>query len=370
MATLIVKCTERCNAECAYCEVVRNHAGVPDMTIETLELVFRRIGEYLAAVPGDSVNFTWHGGEPLLLGAEYFRRAREFQECHCPGGRVFHSIQSNLTLLNEDRLEALRGLGISHLGTSFDPEPGVRGLGRHHNSAAYNRAFFRAARLLETRGMNWGYIYVVTKKSLRDPADVFFRLANLKPGQGFMMNPVLVAEDPTGELAITPAEYADFLGAVLPLWLEHRDRYGKVEPFAGIYSSVVEGRRQLFCAESGQCGRTHLNIDPTGEVSKCGRSSDLGIMSYGNLRDRSLVELYEESGRQLDGREPALVSGECAGCRLWGICHGGCPIDAFAAHGRFEARSGWCEARKRLIEEYFEPLTGCRVTLPPEKENG
>ena len=365
MATLIVKCTERCNAECAYCEVVRTHAGVPDMTDDTLALVFRRIEEYLRDRPDERLTFTWHGGEPLLLGADYFRRARELQDELCPttGRRVSHCIQSNLTLLTERHLEALRDLGITHLGTSFDPEPGVRGIARRKNSEAYNRAFFRAAGLIERNGCNWGYIYVVTKKSLRDPAAVFLRLANLKPGQGFMMNPVQVQDDPTGELAITPAEYADFLGAALPLWLAHRERYGRVEPFAGVYANLVEGRRELFCAESGQCGRTHLNLDPRGDVSKCGRSSDLGIMNYGNLLDRSLAELYERSGAELDSRPAALLAGECRGCRVWGICHGGCPIDAFAAHGRLDARSGWCEARRRFVTEYFVPLAGVRAEL-------
>jgi radical SAM protein with 4Fe4S-binding SPASM domain len=368
MATLIVKCTERCNAECAYCEVVRTHAGVPDMTDETLALVFRRIGEYLAAKPGDSVNFTWHGGEPLLLGADYFRRARELQEEFCPGAghRIGHCIQSNLTLLTDRHLEALRLLGINHLGTSFDPEPGIRGIAGRKNSTAYNRAFFRAAGLIERHGLNWGYIYVVTKKSLADPAGVFHRLANLKPGQGFMMNPVLVADDPTGELAITPIEYADFIGAVFPLWHAHRERYGRVEPFASLYAYVIEGRRELFCSESGFCGRTHLNIDPRGDVSKCGRSSDLGIMSFGNLRDASLDECLEQSKALLDGRGAALRAGDCAGCRLWAICHGGCPLDAFTASGRFDAKTGWCEAKRRFVFEYFEPVTGARVDLPDD----
>ncbi len=79
--------------------------------------------------------------------------------------------------------------------------------------------------------MSTGLIYVVTKKSLKDPLKVFHFLNNLKPGGGFNLNPVLIYGDDPHELAITPEEYVDFLGAIFPHWWEHQDRYASVQPF-------------------------------------------------------------------------------------------------------------------------------------------
>jgi uncharacterized protein len=363
MAILIVKCIERCNANCVYCEVVRSHVGIPDMSLEMLDTVFMRINEFLSENLNENVTFTWHGGEPLLLGVEYFARAHELQDRRCKNtqDRIQHLIQSNITLVNEAHISALKQLGINHIGSSYDSEPQVRGFGSHVDSIAYNRAFLRGTTILEQHNMSWGIIYVVTRKSLKDPLSVFLTLANLRPAHGFMMNPVVIDDESRQEIAISPREYADFLGETFSFWYAHRERYPKVEPFASLWETIVEKRMRLFCSESGNCHYTHLNIDPTGEVSQCGRSSDLHIMKWGNIEDSSIEELFSRSCDQLRGRLEHLKEGECKGCRLFPICHGGCPIDAYVSSGHFDRKTGWCEARKRFIYDYFEPITGIKV---------
>ena len=360
MASIIVKCIERCNAQCAYCDVEKSHAGVLDMSADTLRAVFYRIDEYLGRHREEKVTFIWHGGEPLLLGADYLSLAYDLQNELCPQtrDRIDHSIQSNLTVLNERHIAALKKLGIRSIGSSYEPELEVRGLGHKRDSGAYNRAFLRATTLLEQHDMSWGIIYVVTKKSLADPLAVFLTLTNLLPARGFLMNPVIISGQGPQELAISPEEFADFLGAIFPFWLERRRRFPQVEPLASYWTNLAEKGRHLYCAETGNCASSHLNIDPNGNVSKCGRSSDLHVMSYGNIHDRSIDEMFEISRKEMGGRTRALRDGECSGCNLFPICHGGCPLDGYAAHGDFNRKTGWCEAKKLFVSKYFEPLTG------------
>lgn len=364
MATLIIKCTERCNANCSYCEVIHAHAGVSDMSRDTLELLFQRIDEFLRTRPDETLLFTWHGGEPMLLGPEFFAMALELQNQYCAEtkGRISHAIQSNLTRLTKRHIAPLKALGIDHVGTSYDPMPGIRGLGPSVNTRAYNRAFLRGTSLLERHGMTWGLIYVVTQKSLADPVSVFHTLCNLNPRQGFMMNPVLVAPDGPRHLAITPEEYAEFLGEIFPVWFKSRDRYLGVQPFQYVWDRIVNGSGTQMCSDAGRCWSTHLNIDPLGEVSQCGRASDLGILEWGNIRDSSLSELYERSRNVLSGRTVRLRDGECKDCVLFSICSGGCPIDGFEAHGSVDRKTGWCNAKRRFLFKYFEPVTGIDVS--------
>ncbi len=59
-------------------------------------------------------------------------------------------------------------------------------------------------------------------------------------------------------------------------------------------------------------------------------------------------------------RQLHLEQGECKGCRLWTVCHGGCPLDSYAETGDWMRKSPLCAYKKGFIEKYFEPITGVR----------
>lgn len=368
MTTLIVKVTEQCNSNCAYCDVVRKHDAVGSMPVELLEVLFVRIDEHLRAHPENRLELVWHGGEPLLLGPEFFRTACELQRKHCPTTRyrIAHSVQTNLTLFREAFVEPFHALGIRALGSSFDPEPGMRGPGPAHDSAWYNRRFLDALSVAQQNGFAVGIIYVVTRRSLQDPVALFHYLMNLTLLGSVSFNPVLIYDEERQALAVTPGQYVEFLGKALQAWWPIRSRFPDVQPFRSLLDNVVNGSRHLGCAESGRCARSHVNITPDGETSQCGRSADWGLLPYGNLRERSIDEIIAHPGREaLIDRIDKVRQTECAGCRFWEICHGGCPLDAWSKHKSFDHKSEWCAARKDFLQEHFEPLAG--VKFQPEQ---
>jgi len=204
-------------------------------------------------------------------------------------------------------------------------------------------------------------IYVVTRKSLARPLDVFHFLGNLCLSGGFNMNPVLIYDEERRGISITPEEYADFLGALFPVWWEHRERYPDVQPFKSLVRTIIEGQLSLGCVESGNCTYCHVNVTPDGATSQCGRSADWGLLQYGNVADKSFEEILRDSQRdQLHERVKELKNRDCQGCRFWDICHGGCPLDAYSEHKDFMFKSEWCEGRRGFIEKYFEPITQAR----------
>ncbi|MFQ5504279.1 MAG: radical SAM protein [Planctomycetota bacterium] len=368
MAALILKATERCNSNCYYCDVVRKEGSGKSMPLEVLEAVFERIGEYLRAQPYDDVELLWHGGEPLLLGADYFRSALELQNEHCGGAshRIQHSIQTNLTLFSEDFVGVFEELGIGAVGTSFDPEPHVRGFGTSIDSAEYQRRFFRALRLLERHRIGWGMIYVVTRKSLARPLEVFTFLTNMNLTGGINFNPVLIYDEERQDIAVSPTEYVEFLGAIFGYWWKHRSRFPDIQPFRSLVETVIDGRVSLGCVDSGDCSYHHLNIAPDGETSQCGRSADWALLPYGNIKERPIAELlFDEQRDEFVRRQRLLLEGECRGCRFWGLCHGGCPLDAWSRHRSFLHKSEWCEAKRGFLRRYFEPVTGVRYEPEP-----
>src|SRR5512133_2535003 len=94
----------RCNLECRYCFYLDKEptlypdAGTPRMDEATLE---RFVGDCLAARPDGEGTFAWQGGEPTLLGVEFFARAVALQQRYAAGRRVTSSLQTNGTLLDD-----------------------------------------------------------------------------------------------------------------------------------------------------------------------------------------------------------------------------------------------------------------------------
>jgi uncharacterized protein len=366
MATLILKPTEACNAACTYCEVDRKGWRTTKiMPLDILELLFVRINAFLEERPGEQLEIVWHGGEPLLLGADYFEKARTFQDKHCPAtaNRIRHTVQTNLTLLSPAFIAALRQLGMSSVGTSYDPVDGVRLLKKGDDGAAYNRRFLEAVALLEREGFRWGVICVVTKLSLERPLDIFHFMTNLVPDGGVMFNPVNLEKPEHDHLKISAEEFTGFLGAIFPAWWELRHRYPRVEPFRSLTGALFSDTKQnYFCNDGGNCANTHFNLGPEGRWSHCGRSADWGLLDYGTIFERSISEVFSDAGRErLRHRNEVLSNGECSGCRWWPVCHGGCPLDGHMNAGTLMGKTLWCHAKRDFIERYVAPVTGLKL---------
>ena len=104
-----------CNLDCAYCfylgrQALHPQTAEPRMTEATLELFTR---QYLAAHAGAEVTFAWQGGEPTLLGLDFFRRAVALQQQHGGGRRIRNTLQTNGTLLTDEWCAFLAGHRVS-----------------------------------------------------------------------------------------------------------------------------------------------------------------------------------------------------------------------------------------------------------------
>ncbi len=369
MKVVIFKPIERCNSNCIYCDVIK-HGDQSIMSYDLLELIFIRMNDYLQLHPEEYIQLIWHGGEPCLLGAEYFIRAHEFQTKHCPGtgSRIKHDVQSNLTIINQDIIDAFKTMGITTVGTSYEPLPNIRGFGKNRDSEAYNRKFFEGVNLLEKNGFRWGAIYVVTRRALEKPLEIFHYLTNMQPGPCFNVVKIF-EEDPHG-MAITAEEHADWLGAIFPEWYKNRERYGPIKPFYNIMRCLEGKGGALGCEDSGSCAYNWIYIGPKGKTSHCGRSGDYDLLSYGSIYDRTLEEIFTDEQRALlEQRTEVLPEGDCKGCNLWRICHGGCPLDAFIEHGDFMHRHPKCMDKKILFSKYIEPITGLKANFGLEPVN-
>lgn len=372
MPTIIFKATEACNSNCIYCDVVVRKLP-KTISLDILELAYIRINEYLTKYTEDDIQIIWHGGEPCMAGLKTYQKALEFQYTHCveTKNRIHYAVQSNLTMITQEFIDVFKEMGITSIGTSFEPIHGLRGLGKNRDSVDYNKKFFQGVSLLEENNMSWGFIYVVTKKVLHRPLDIFFYLSNLKPRGSFIIHPVLVYnKEDKNDIAITNKEYTDFLGAIFAYWWEHKERYPELDPFRSYLKNYTSEDRTSSCVESGSCAYSHIYIGPEGNASHCGRAADWNLVDYGNIKEKSLIEIFEDKQREAFlQRSSLLEKTECNGCEYWEICHGGCPLDSWNEHKDFIHKSGLCDIKKTFLKKYFEPISGLKLKQREFKSN-
>ena len=358
MLHLILKASTGCNSDCIYCEEWCRGGTGASMSLGTVKRLFELADDYLATRPDEFVEFVWHGGEPLLLGPAYYVRVWELQQacCETTGARIRHGLQTNLTCFGEEFIPVLRRLGIASVGTSYDPEPHVRGGGPDRDSDAYNRSFLRAISVLEHHGMTWDLSYVVARHSLADPMRVFHFLTNLALGRGLNLNPVLTLDGVPRDCAITPEEYLQFLGAVFPFWLARRARFPSVVPFAELMHGIETGALGPDAMAFGVCDarRNRLTIGPDGLAHPGGWTDAGPEPTLGNVNDTTFDDvLASPEFRRMQAHVRELQGDACARCRLAPACCA--DEDALIVPGR------WCRARVGFVEQFLEPLTGHRV---------
>jgi uncharacterized protein len=361
---VILKATTACNASCRYCSAVPDVNGGFRLKAHELGPLFETFRPWLAADPARTLSFVWHGGEPLLPGLAFFRRAADEQSrvFGPDANRVANRLQSNLTLLDEAWVAFLKGF-VKSIGTSFDLVEGVRTT-KHGGSVAGR--WIEAVTACRQAGIPVGVVYVVHRGSLARAGDLYRFFRNLDERGRVRFNPLYpegrAATGRTDDLAITAEEYGDFLVEVARLWWDD-GRTAAVLPLKEWHDAWRGGGR-LSCDSSGSCQERFLGVGPDGSAWGCGRFVDHGDGAWrlGNVfRDDLETILSHPARTRLVSRDDGLREDGCAGCPYFAVCHGGCPMMAQLVHGDALRKTPFCEGRKKVYR-FFEERLG-----PPER---
>jgi uncharacterized protein len=267
-------------------------------------------------------------------------------------------MQSNLLLWEGSFAAALPDLlAKGAISTSVEP-PGDAPLRRVKGGQTYFDAWW--PRMKEVRDCVGGLsaVCVVDRNLLSRVEESYFFFKNMGVSS-LRFNPMypVVAGRSTSGAELSSEEWGEFLVRLLHVW-NNDGREFPVEPLR-TWAGLMRGRKQPgACDITGRCADRFLGVDPVGDIYQCGRAMDAQVLRYGNVADETLEEILEAEDRlRLQSRQQVLRESQCAGCSWWGLCHGGCPIQAHLQGDDIMSRTPWCEGRRQVFAKMAETGT-------------
>lgn len=165
--TIVVKSSKLCNLRCRYCYEYESLSDRSRMSREQLVTMYRHLAAYFGRRDQQehaetAINFIWHGGEPLLLPPSYYRETFEDQRAVFGARALKNIVQTNLTVLDEERIDLLRN-GFDVVGVSLDVFGGLR-----VNSAGVDQQprVLKNVEVLREQGVPFSVIVVMTRMNL------------------------------------------------------------------------------------------------------------------------------------------------------------------------------------------------------------
>jgi uncharacterized protein len=324
-------CGAACNLACAYCfylpKALLYPGGESRMTEALLE---RYIRQHIEAHRVPEVTFNWQGGEPTLMGLDFFRRAVQLQQRHRrPGTEIHNTLQTNATLLNDEWCRFFRENGFL-VGASLDGPRDVHDAFRRDGSGAPSFDHARAGiALLREHGVEFNVLACVHAAGAGRGQEVYRFLRDEICAPMIQFIPIVerdAAGDVTGRSTTGP-RYGEFLIEVFDEWV--RRDVGRV--FVQLFDVALGiwfGQPSTLCVFAETCGNAPA-LERNGDLYSCDHFVDPAYR-LGNIAKRPLSDLIaSERQRNFGNDKRDSLPRACRDCPVRFACNGGCPKDRF-----------------------------------------
>lgn len=348
-----IRITDRCNLSCRYCYA--RVAQPKDMDVETLAQALNQV----AGLSDKPVVISWTGGEPLMLGHDFFKAIVSIQS-KLGAARFINILQSNLLLLDERfiNLFALHGFMIR---TSLDLPPENHDILRRDGD--FTRAL-RSVKELKAAGVTVNVNTVVTGRNINRAKEIYgflksigitsFSVSRLVSQGNALKHP---------ELAIYDNEaFGRFLVELFDLWIADKSesRIERITPLDKLLTACSRDSRDNQ-AKCFHCQSQMFAIGPTGDVyPSCNKFFALPDTCLGNLGNTSLEQILDSQTRKNFLAATGDVSGRvCGECEFVRFCEGGCYYIAHTARVRGEdmrTRESFCKGYYLVFQRILEYL--------------
>ena len=369
-----------CNMGCEYCFYLEKDLLYPEsqthrMSIEVLEEMIKQVMQQ----SGESVSIGWQGGEPTLLGLDFFKKAVQFEKIYGQGKTVGNGFQTNGILINKEWAKLLNEYSFL-IGFSLDGPEHI------HNKYRWSKdkkgtwqKVENSAKLLLDEGVAVNTLTCITDYSVRFPEEIYNYHKSL--GFEFMQFIPIVETDKTdpsqaAPFSVTPDKFGEFLCKIWDLWIadfKNGIPTTSVRHFDSVFHTYV-GLQAPECTLHKECG-VYVVIEHNGDVYSC----DFFVepkWKLGNIMKDKIINLLNSKKQDQFGKIKAHVPPPCRRCNWYRHCFGGCTKDRvrdprdkglshfcqsyqmFFAHADTELRRLAEDWKKKQLEQYKKETKG------------
>jgi uncharacterized protein len=362
--------------DCDYCYYLKKEHLYPKgksfrMPDDVLEAY---IGQHIAASADPVIHFSWHGGEPTLLGVEYFRKILSLQRKHKPPARrITNGMQTNGILIDEEWCRFLEGEAFA-VGFSLD---GPREMHDRHRLTKSRKPThaqaMRGYQLLRKYRIPCDLLCVVNAYNVQYPIQVYQFFKEIEAGYiGFLpiVEPLPGTEGEVSDRTVPAEAFGDFLCAIYDEWLSRDIGRIRVQIFDEVAGKAL-GHDQTLCIFQKTCGRVPV-IEHNGDFFSCDHFVD-PEHHLGNIRETPLVDLLESRAQRAFGQAKwKTLPRYCRACEVRDVCNGGCPKDRIRLTPDGEEGLNYlCAGYKRFFtysKPFVSQLTALQARHAPKRQ--
>ena len=350
ITTVITKPTRVCNAACTYCSAPPD--GVPKWSLDDFKFYFARLAPHLT----ERAVIIWHGGEPMLMGPEFYQRAYDYARSIKP--EIRFAIQSNLLSYDTKRWSSVfSDIFGGAISTSYDPDEKFRVY--KGSTALYSRLFFEKLSAVTADGFMPMVIGTYSEETADLGTGMYDRVMAAGPGRQFDIryNYRYPAgrDSGRGEM-ISPQRYGQMLLDLYNKWIVDVPDF-MITPLDQMLKKTIEleaGR----CPWTSSCGGKFLGLEPNGDLYNCSEFADLGDDEYrfGNLREQTIPEVMQSRAARLVRRRRVDLPLDCQSCRHFQECEGGCVRDAVLYNHGMGGKFHYCQSWMMVFDRIKETI--------------
>ena len=365
-----------CNLDCHYCYYLQKESLYPET--ESFRMPYDLLEDYIIQqieiAPEPEINFFWHGGEPTILGLDYFRKIIELQRKHQPQGvHITNSIQTNGVLINEEwcRFFAAEGFAV---GISIDGPQALHDQYRvTKGQKPTHKQVMQGYRFLRQHKIPVDILCVVHAQNMQHPLQVYRFFKEIK-AQYISFIPLvesqLSAESCVSPRTVSADAFGVFLCTIFDEWV--RQDLGRI--IVQIFEEAARpayGQDHSLCIFRNTCGDVPI-IEHNGDFYSCDHFVT-PEHRLGNIRETPLVELLESPRQRAFGQAKRdKLPRYCRECEVRNMCNGGCLKDRIIRTPDGEAGLNYlCAGYKRFFTHCrpsLAPLAALRIAgQPPER---
>jgi uncharacterized protein len=360
-----------CNLRCEYCFYLEKETLYPEgeqyrMSDEVLEAYIRQVVKAHADIP--ELLFAWQGGEPTLLGIEFFEKALELENKHAEGKPVRNTLQTNGTMIDDEWCRFLKKNDFL-VGLSLDGPEDLHD--RYRRDAGGQGTFakvMRALKLFRKHGVEFNVLACVNRETAKRPLDVyhwfkdngvefiqFIPIVELAPNEeskdlGLDLGvpaPHDESEPPVTEWTVLPEDYGNFLITIFDEWVRNDVGSMFVMNFEWALVSYI-GLEMPACFFSPECGNAGI-IEHNGDVYSCDHFMYPRYL-LGNVLTGDLKEMMDSPLQREFGAAKGELPRYCRECSVVRACYGECPKHRFRMTPDGEPGLNYlCEAYKNFF---------------------